>query len=98
MLPSQILQKRRAGITEIMKSYPMFSNLRVVGSVARGEDNEDSDIDFLVDAAHGTTLIDIGGLREDFEKLLGVEVDIITSGTHLTRFATEFFAQDAVPL
>ena len=80
MLPSQILRMRRAEVLEIMGRYPRLSNLRVVGSVARGEDTEGSDIDFLVDAAPGATLFDIGGLHEDLEDLLGVAVDIITSG------------------
>jgi predicted nucleotidyltransferase len=57
MRPSQILQNRRAEVLEIMKRYPRLSNLRVFGSVARGEDAENSDVDFLVDLAPGATLI-----------------------------------------
>ena len=80
MLPSQILRRRRTEVLEIMGRYPRLSNLRVVGSVARGGDTGNSDIDFLVDAVPGATLFEVGGLHEVLEELLGVPVDIITSG------------------
>lgn len=96
MLPSQILRMRRAEVLEIMGRYPRLSNLRVVGSVARGEDTEGSDIDFLVDAASGATLFDIGGLHEDLEDLLGVPVDIITSGGRMHDSMKTTIERDAV--
>ena len=80
MLPSELLHTHREEILEIMGRYPMLTNLRVVGSVARGEDTPESDLDFFVDTDSETTLFDIGGLHEDLEDLLGVPVDIITSG------------------
>lgn len=61
----------------------MLSNLRVVGSVAKGVDTESSDIDFLVDTSPDTTLFHLGGLHEDLVELLGVDVDIIPSGAKL---------------
>ena len=79
MRPSQILQIHREEVLEIMKRYPKLSNLRVVGSVARGEDNEKSDIDFLVDTGPGTTLFELGGLQVVFERLLGVQVHLLAS-------------------
>ena len=98
MLPSELLHQHRAEVLEIMKRYPMISNVRIVGSVARGEDTENSDIDFLVDTAPGTTLFDIGGLYEDFEELLGVPVSIITSGPHLGECMQMSMERDAVCL
>jgi len=47
MLPSERVHVHREKILEIMERYPMISNLRLVGSVARGEDTEGSDIDFF---------------------------------------------------
>ena len=52
--------------------------VRVFGSVARGEADETSDIDFLVDLEPGRTLFDLGGLLLDLRDLLGREVDVVT--------------------
>jgi len=53
---------------------------RIFGSVLRGQDREDSDLDLLVDALPGTTLFDLGALRIELETLLGVPVDVSTPG------------------
>jgi predicted nucleotidyltransferase len=53
-------------------------NVRVFGSVARGDDQPDSDIDLLVDVEPGRTLLDIIGLEQDLERLLGRKVDVLT--------------------
>jgi predicted nucleotidyltransferase len=79
MLPSEALNKNREKILEVLASYPSLKNLRVFGSVARGEDTEKSDIDFLVDAQRGTTFIDLSGLEIDLQKLLGVPVHLTNS-------------------
>ena len=52
--------------------------VRVFGSVARGEADETSDIDFLVELEPGRTLFDLGGLSMDLRALLGREVDVVT--------------------
>ena len=65
MLPSELLHIHREEVLGILARYPMISNVRIVGSVARGEDTENSDIDFLVDTASGTTLFDVGGLYHE---------------------------------
>jgi predicted nucleotidyltransferase len=96
MLPSQILHNHRTEVLEIMKRYPMFVNLRVIGSVARGEDTEDSDIDFLVDALSDATLCDLGGLLEELEERLGISVDVMTSGPHITGYMKASIERDAV--
>ena len=85
----------RKEILEILARYPMVSNVRIVGSVARGEDTEESDIDFLVDTASGTTLFDIGGLREDLAELLGVSVDIISSKGRMHEYMRMAIERDA---
>lgn len=98
MLPSELLYIHRKEILEIMARYPMISNLRVVGSVARGEDTGDSDIDFFVDTAAGTTLFEIGGLHEDLKDLLGVPVDIIPSGARMNEHMRMTIERDAMRL
>lgn len=50
-------------------------NLRVFGSVARGDETPDSDVDFLVELDPGRTLIDLIGFQQDAEEILGVGVD-----------------------
>lgn len=98
MLPSELLHIHRKEILEILSRYPMISNVRIVGSVARGEDTENSDVDFLVDTAPGTSLFDLGGLHEDLEELLGVPVDIIPSGARLHEYLRMTIERDAVRL
>jgi len=53
-------------------------NVRVFGSVARGEADDASDVDFLVDMEPGRSLLDLGGLLMDLQELLGCEVDVAT--------------------
>jgi predicted nucleotidyltransferase len=98
MLPSEILQKRRVEVLEIMKRYPRLENLRVFGSIARGEDTPESDIDFIVDPASNATLFDVGGLQEDLTELLGIPVHVTTTGEHLRTSIREAIAKDAVSL
>jgi predicted nucleotidyltransferase/DNA-binding XRE family transcriptional regulator len=52
-------------------------NLRVFGSVARGEDGPDSDLDLLVDLPPDIGLIGLGQVQDDLEQLLGVRVDLV---------------------
>jgi predicted nucleotidyltransferase len=54
------------------------SNVRVFGSVARGESDEKSDVDFLVDLEPGRTLFDLSGLLLDLERVLEASVDVVT--------------------
>ena len=53
-------------------------NVRVFGSVARGDADEKSDVDFLVDLDPGRTLFDLGGLLMELRELLGRDVDVVT--------------------
>lgn len=77
------------GISELTKNYRKqilalaekygASEVRVFGSVARGTEDEKSDIDFLVDLAPGRSLLDLGGLLYELQQLLGRDVDVVTS-------------------
>ncbi|MBN1247145.1 MAG: nucleotidyltransferase family protein [Anaerolineae bacterium] len=54
------------------------THVRVFGSVARGEDDEESDIDFLVRLEPGRSLLDLGALLMDLQDLLERDVDVVT--------------------
>jgi uncharacterized protein len=54
-------------------------DLRVFGSVARGDETPQSDIDFLVELDPGRTLLDLIGFQQDAEEILGVGVDVATA-------------------
>jgi predicted nucleotidyltransferase len=53
-------------------------DVRLFGSVARGEEMEGSDVDFLVTLEGGRTLLDLARLEERLEHLLGRRVDVVT--------------------
>lgn len=53
-------------------------NPRIFGSVMRGEDTEDSDLDLLVDPTPDTSLMDIAKIQNSIQKLLGISVDVLT--------------------
>ncbi|MET3165540.1 UNVERIFIED_ORG: putative nucleotidyltransferase [Arthrobacter sp. UYEF10] len=78
--PSEILAEHRSETLEIAHRYKAH-NIRVFGSLARGEDTPESDVDLLVDLEPGATLFDLSGFRLDMIDLLGVEVDIVPSGS-----------------
>jgi hypothetical protein len=73
----EILKAKRAGILRIAARHGA-RNVRVFDSVARGEANETSDVDFLVDMEPGRSLLDLSGLLLDLRDLLGRKVDIVT--------------------
>ena len=56
-------------------------NVRVFGSVARGEETAASDVDFLVDMDAGRSLLDLVGWEQDLETLLGRAVDVLTEAS-----------------
>ena len=72
-----VLASKREAILSAARRRGAF-NVRVFGSVARGEANADSDIDFLVDLEPGRSLLDLGGLLMDLEEVLGAPVDVVT--------------------
>lgn len=76
---SQIYSRCRKEIREITDRYPV-TNVRVFGSVARGDDCDTSDLDLLVDPLPSATLFDLGGLQDELQSLLKVKVDLLTPG------------------
>lgn len=77
MRPSQALQLHREAVRQIVLQHHAL-NVRVFGSVLRGEDTDDSDLDLLVEPTPETTLMDIGAIRYELRKLLGIPVDVLT--------------------
>ena len=73
------------------------ANPRVFGSVLRGEDREDSDLDILADPSPDTSLLDLCGLENDLEALLGVRVEVLTPGC-LSRHFRDRVVAEAQPV
>jgi len=71
------LTKKRDEIIKVATIHGA-RNIRVFGSVARGEADERSDIDFLVEMEPGRSLLDLGGLLMDLQDVLGRDVDVVT--------------------
>jgi predicted nucleotidyltransferase len=72
-------------------------NVRVFGSVARGDARPDSDVDFLVDLDAGRSLFDLGALVEDLQRLVGREVDVVTEKGLRARIRDRVL-RESVPL
>ena len=77
MRPSVVLDMKRSAVREAASRF-RAANPRIFGSVLHGTDQDGSDLDLLVDALPGPTLIDLGGLQDERESLLGVHVDLLT--------------------
>ncbi len=73
------------------------SNVRVFGSLARGDARADSDVDLLVNLDKGRSLFDLGALLEDLKMLLGREVDVVTEKGLRVRIRDRVL-KEAVPL
>jgi len=74
---SSLLDQHRDEITRIAANRGA-RNVRIFGSVARGEEDHASDIDLLVDLDGDRDLLDLAALREDLRDLLGIPVDVAT--------------------
>jgi predicted nucleotidyltransferase len=66
----------RGELLDVLRRHGV-TNPEIFGSTARGDDHEGSDVDFLVDFAPGTSIIDIIGIQQELEGVLGVPVDLI---------------------
>ena len=77
MRVDELLKDKREEILKIAARHGA-RNVRVFGSVVRGEADEQSDVDFLVEMQPGRNLLDMGGLLMDLRELLGRDVDVLT--------------------
>jgi uncharacterized protein len=72
-------------------------NVRVFGSLARGEAGPDSDIDILVELDHGRGLLDIIAIKQDLEDLMGCDVDVLTEAA-ISPYIREQVLKEAISL
>ncbi len=96
MKPSELLELHREEIRAIVLRNNGF-NPRVFGSVLKGVDTEESDLDILVEPSLGMSLFDIGAIRYELKKLLKIEVDVLTPGALPDRWK-DIVLQEAKPI
>ena len=92
MRANELLKEKRQEILRIAAEHGA-RNVRVFGSVARGEADEESDIDFLVEMEPGRSLFDLGGLQMELEGLLGHRVDVVTEKGLKSRIRQRVFSE-----
>lgn len=92
MRPSAVLDMKRSAVRDVVGRFPT-TNPRVFGSVLHGTDQDGSDLDLLVDALPGATLLDLGDLEEELRSLLGIDVDLLTPGDLPPKFRDEVLAE-----
>ena len=96
MSASKIILDKREEILMIAVKHGA-NNIRVFGSVARGEAVQTSDVDFLFDLESGRSLFDLGGLLVDLQQLFDCNVDVVTSNGLKARIRARVI-KEAVPL
>lgn len=90
------IQQQKKNILAIARQHGLV-RLRLFGSVVRGEETPQSDIDLLVDLEPGRSMFDLGGALIQLQELLRRKVDIVTEGG-LHWYLKEKIMQEAVPL
>jgi hypothetical protein len=96
MISLRALRERRESILRLAERY-RAGDVRVFGSVARGDNSESSDVDLLIKTHPGCSLFDLGGLIEDLQDLLGSRVDLVTEDGLKPRLRDRVL-REAVPL
>lgn len=92
----ELLKEKREEILKIAADHGA-RNVRVFGSVARGEDRPDSDVDLLVQMDPGRSLLDLVAIWQDIEDLLGCRVDVVTDGG-VSPYLRDRIHAEATPL
>jgi predicted nucleotidyltransferase len=93
---AELVREKREDILDIAARHGAY-NVRVFGSVARGEAGPDSDVDFLVELEPARSLMDISGMIVDLQDLLGCPIDLAEpEGLH--RLIRERVLKEAVAL
>jgi uncharacterized protein len=96
MYLNAVLKNNRQDIISIASKYGA-KNVRVFGSVARGQAQQGSDLDLLVQLDRGRSLLDLIAIKQDLEDLLGCNVDVVTEAA-LSPYIREQVLRDAVSL
>ena len=92
----EVVEGKREEILRIARAHGA-RNVRLFGSAARGDADETSDVDFLVEFEPGTSLLQHGAMIADLEELLGRKVDVAPEKT-LRERVRERVLREAVPL
>jgi uncharacterized protein len=82
------LRQHREAVLELASAYGAY-NVRVFGSVARGESDENSDIDLLMAFEDSTSLFELSALWQDLQGLLGIAVNIVSEGGLKDHFKSD---------
>ena len=90
-----LIDDRREQIRSVVARHKGIS-VALFGSVARGQERVNSDLDFLVEFGEGASLFDLARLEMDLEELLGRDVDVVSAGSLLPE--DEDIRRDAVRL
>ena len=93
---SVLASREREDINRIAAAHGA-RNVRVFGSVGRGEASSSSDLDLLVDMSEGRSLLDLVALGDDLEDALGVVVDVVTEKS-LSPYLRDRILAEAVAL
>ncbi|KAA0256229.1 MAG: nucleotidyltransferase [Acidobacteria bacterium] len=98
-MPAWTLQELRARRAELLAAATRRGarRVRVFGSVARGDSQPSSDVDFVVQFDVGRSLLDHGGLQMDWQELLGCRVDVVSEKSLRDRMRQNV-ERDAVDL
>ena len=91
-----LIRNRRDEILRIATEHGAY-NVRVFGSLARGEDSPGSDVDILIELEPGRSLLDIVAIKQDLEDLLARKVDVVTEAA-LSPYIRDRILQEAVGL
>ncbi len=96
MITRETLRQKRKAILKIAEKWGA-DDIRIFGSVARGDTGESSDVDFIVRFQPDRSLLDHGGLLMELQDLLGVRVDVISEAGMRDRFRKHVL-KEAIPL
>jgi uncharacterized protein len=77
--PSKAFETHRSSVRDVGEAR-QARNPRVFGSIVRGDDTTNSDLDLLVDTTEGTSLFDIAAIELELERLMGIPVHGTTAG------------------
>lgn len=92
----ELLRQHRSEILRVARAHGA-RQVRVFGSIARGDARPDSDVDLLVDLEPGRSLLDLVAIKQDIEDLLDREVDVVTERAVSPYFRAQVL-KEAVPL
>lgn len=95
-MAAKFLKNQREEILRIATAHGA-RNIRVFGSVSRGEAGPQSDVDILVKLEPGRSLLDVVAIKQDLEDLLGCQVDVVTEES-ISLYIRDQVLKEAVSL